>query len=99
MMHRGIFLSIIMGLVGCGDSKLTGEDYGDILASPSGLTLTEAEHSTGWGKTECSACHNFNNIHLVDRSGTGINMPAIQNTVFTGGNGSCATCHGNNGNP
>jgi hypothetical protein len=93
-------LAVACLLIGCGDdARLTGEDYGDLLASPSGLTLTPSEHLSGWGKTDCSLCHNFNNIHLVDRTGTGINMTTIQNTVFAGANSSCATCHGTNGAP
>lgn len=95
-----IAMMIVGGLAGCGDMEpQTGENYGNLLTTPGGLTLNQAKHQTGWGESNCAECHNFNNIHLVDRTGTSLNMAAIRNTVFTQGNSSCATCHGTNGVP
>lgn len=83
----------------CGDMNNTGENYGNILASPSGITLTEETHKGGWGRTDCLMCHNVNNIHLVDRSGTGIDVAAIRQQTFDEGEASCRGCHGTNGAP
>ena len=92
------FATTVFFLISCGGSSSgTGEDYGDILSSPSGLTLTYHEHKVGWGKSDCTLCHNTSNIHLVDRSGTGIDMAAIRAQVATDGLSSCAICHGDNG--
>ncbi len=100
---RGIRAWTLLGIscvaMGCGDVELQGEDYGDLLSSPSGLALTQDEHSAGWGKSDCTMCHNMNNIHLEDRTGTGIDMSLIRETVFTDGLTSCAACHGTNGVP
>ena len=85
-------------LIGCGNEEaLNGEDYGNLLISPSGLTLTQSEHEVGWGKSQCDTCHNFNNIHLEDNTGLGVDVEAIREQVFTEGLSSCASCHGANG--
>ncbi|MBI2345734.1 MAG: hypothetical protein HYV03_02370, partial [Deltaproteobacteria bacterium] len=76
-----------------------GENYGNLLATASGLVLTPDEHAIGWGKSDCTMCHNLNNIHLEDLTGTGIDVTAIRTIVFTQGLSSCATCHGTNGVP
>lgn len=99
--HAGIIV-VVAGIIGaCGNTQdpLTGENYGNLLATSGGLTLDVSKHELGWGKSQCDSCHNFNNIHLTDRTGTGINMQAVQNIVFTDGLSSCATCHGTNGVP
>lgn len=94
-----IIIYLSFGVAACGADlePLSGEDYGNILNSPGGLTLNEEKHTAGWGKSDCSICHNFNNIHLVDRTGTNIDMAAIREIVFTDGLTSCAVCHGTNG--
>ena len=84
-------------LLSCSSTDTQGENYGDIMASPTGLTLTAHEHKQGWGESNCNICHNTSNIHLVDRSDTGINMAAIREQVTTEGLASCSTCHGTNG--
>lgn len=91
---------VSISLMACGDVEpLSGENYGDLITSPSGLTLTEGEHTIGWGKSNCFTCHEINNIHLVDHSGLGFDMEAIRDQTFTEGLTSCATCHGTNGAP
>ncbi len=95
-------IAVVAGLMsGCGSTQdpLLGENYGNLLATPGGLTLDATKHDIGWGKSQCNTCHNFNNIHLTDHTGTGIDMKAIQTIVFTDGLSSCATCHGTNGVP
>ncbi len=98
---RVMIAVMIVGILsGCGSVEpQTGENYGNLLATTGGLTLNQAKHETGWGKSNCNLCHNFNNIHLVDRTGTGIDMAAIRTTVYNQGLSSCATCHGTNGVP
>lgn len=81
----------------CGSTDLQGENYGNLMASPSGLTLVPHEHKEGWGVANCNICHNTSLIHLVDRSGTDINMAAIREQVVTEGLVSCPICHGTNG--
>jgi hypothetical protein len=86
----------------CGNETTTGEDYGDLMQSPSGLVLTESEHQYGWGKSDCTSCHNLNNIHLnQDANGlddSGLNyMPDVRSIVSNGGISSCITCHLANG--
>ena len=92
-------IAIIFSAAACGadSATLSGENYGNLLDTVGGLTLTQKKHSYAWGESECSTCHNFNNIHLVDRTGTGIDMAAIRDIVFSDGLSSCATCHGTNG--
>lgn len=99
---RRIFNLTAIGLfvlaISCGGSQFhDGEDYGDILGSPDGLILTEEEHEIGWGHADCDMCHNLENIHLVDRSGLGIDIEAIYDQVLEDGIEGCSTCHGDNG--
>jgi|APSaa5957512576_1039674.scaffolds.fasta_scaffold54350_1 hypothetical protein len=87
-----------LAAIHCGSEATdTGENFGDITDSPDSLVLTEEEHIYGWGRDDCTMCHNLNNIHLVDRTGIGLNMEDIQDITFEDGEDSCATCHGNNG--
>ena len=91
-------LLLVLLLPGCGGTPLDqGEDYGNILSTPSGLVLTQAEHAPGWGIAECTMCHNLNNIHLVNRSGIAIDIDAIHNQALSDGISGCAACHGTNG--
>lgn len=82
-------------MAGCGTVDTTGENYGDLLLSPAGLEITEAEHPDGWGRADCTVCHNFYNIHLGTVAG--IDMAAVRQTVEDDGLSSCVTCHGTNG--
>lgn len=85
-------------LYSCGGSEFNGgEDYGNILETPGGLTLTEEEHPAGWGRSDCTSCHNLGNIHLVDRTGLNINIDQIHNDAIQDGISGCANCHGGNG--
>lgn len=94
-----VFLGALAAACGDVQNSLQGENYGNLLATTGGLVLDQSKHSTGWSKSDCNLCHNFNNIHLVDRTGTGLDMAAIRTIVYNGGNSSCATCHGTNGVP
>ena len=85
-------------LSACGESELNkGEDYGNLLESPSGLVLTEAEHTGGWGRAECTTCHNLENIHLVNRTGIDLDIDGIHAQAISEGIVGCAVCHGDNG--
>lgn len=87
----------VLFLSSCGGSEFNeGENFGDILASPSGLVLTQSEHSIGWGQANCTACHNLENIHLVDRTGV-THIVAVHNQAIAEGIAGCAACHGTNG--
>lgn len=97
-----LMMTVILGMLAtaCGSMEpQTGENYGNLLATTGGLVLNQSKHETGWGKSNCNLCHNFNNIHLVDRTGTSIDVAAIRTTVYNDGLSSCATCHGTNGVP
>lgn len=80
-----------------GNSTRTGEDYGDLFDSPGGLTLDVNKHPHGWGKSDCTACHNLYNIHLGDDSEEGFDMAAVRELVSTEGISVCSRCHGTNG--
>ena len=93
-----LLLSILFFGIACGDGALDeGENYGNLLDSPEGLVLTEGEHPAGWGRAECTTCHNLDNIHLVDRTGIGVDIEAIHQEALDEGNEGCLTCHGANG--
>ncbi len=89
--------ALSLAAVNCGSATNQGEDYGDILATESGLVLVESEHTYGWGRSDCLVCHNLENIHLVDNSGLGIDVDAIHEQTLEEGEDSCFTCHGTNG--
>jgi hypothetical protein len=90
-------LICIISFVSCGSIEDSGENYGDLLDSPSGLILTEEEHIDGWERADCLLCHSLSNIHLVDRSGIGIDIDAIREETFIDGEEGCSDCHGDNG--
>ncbi|MBI4212214.1 MAG: hypothetical protein HY540_06205 [Deltaproteobacteria bacterium] len=95
-----VFLGMCFLFISCGGARVDeGENFGNILESDSGLTLTESEHAVGWGKAECTICHNLENIHLVDRSGGLVDVNAIRERTLTEGEASCVDCHGTNGIP
>jgi len=94
------FLSFIffVALISCGsEADDNGEDFGNILDSPSSLVLTEDEHVYGWGRSDCLMCHNINNIHLQNRTDVTIDMEEIQDQVAEEGESICMDCHGSNG--
>lgn len=92
------FLAALVLVAACGSyGGISGENYGDIAAGDSGITLTQAEHQVGWGKTNCFECHMTENMHQTDRTGTGLNLEAIQDMTREQGLSSCPTCHGTNG--
>ena len=90
-----IFAWIFCGCVS--EALITGSGYGNIAACTSGTFLTQAEHVTGWGESACFDCHNTENIHQTDHTGTGVNMAAIREQTRTDGLSSCGSCHGSNG--
>jgi hypothetical protein len=88
----------IVALVGCGKGNDDGEDFGNLIAGAQGTQLTRAEHPTGWGRSECFLCHPLEEIHRVDRSGTGtLPLADIRRLVDRDRLGSCPLCHGSNG--
>src|SRR5262245_53940370 len=72
-------------LAACGsDAAPQSENYGNLLASPDGLVLVEAEHPTGWMRSDCFGCHNVNNIHQVNRTGLPddeVDLPGVRAIV------------------
>ena len=88
-------------LAACGsDASPQSENYGNILASPAGLVLVQEEHPTGWGRADCFACHNVNNIHQVNRTGLPddqADLAGVRAIVQNQGESSCMMCHGTNG--
>ena len=87
-----------MLLAACGESDVNqGENFGNLLDSSQGLVLTEAEHEGGWGRTQCSTCHNLENIHLVNRTGIPLDIEAVHNQAIADGPAGCSACHGTNG--
>lgn len=91
-------LGLVVAISSCGESTFNdGEDFGDLLDTPDGLVLTEEEHIGGWGRADCTACHNLENIHLVNRSDIPIDIEAVHEEALEEGIDSCADCHGTNG--
>lgn len=88
-------------IVGCADARKDDkrlEDYGDFYRANGTLNTSPTSHPQGWGKSECFACHNINNIHKVVRiSGLDVDLDAIEKKIDTDGLTSCSTCHGSNG--
>ncbi len=92
---------LLVFVAACGSSASPqSENYGNILASPDGLVLVQEEHPTGWGRADCFACHNVNDIHQVNRTGlpdAAVDLPGVRAIVQSGGESSCPMCHGSNG--
>ena len=104
MMRRAVLSSFLwLVAAACGSSGgATSENYGNLLASPEGLVVTQQEHPTGWGRPECFACHEICNIHTVNRTGLPddvIDLAGVRAIVQSGGEASCPMCHGSNGLP
>lgn len=93
-----LIFCFLLFLCACGSANnIGGEDYGNIAAGPMGTTLTQAEHTYGWGRADCYECHSNFNIHQEDRTGTGLNLEAIRTMTENQGLSICASCHGTNG--
>ena len=91
-------LFFLVLLAGCGSGELNrGEDYGNLLDKTGGLVLTSERHSGGWGRADCTLCHNLKNIHLVNRTKVPLDINAIRQRALDEGNSGCAACHGKNG--
>lgn len=100
MSSRTILLLMGIALIGiaCGNTSVNGgEDYGNILNNPQGLVLTEDVHRVGWGRADCTTCHNLENIHLVNRTGVAIDIAQIHTQAIENGIAGCSACHGANG--
>ncbi|MBI1909474.1 MAG: hypothetical protein HYS22_04835 [Deltaproteobacteria bacterium] len=95
-----VVFCLIVLLMACGGSPVNeGENYGNLLSTDQGLVLTEGEHEAGWGRSDCTLCHNLENIHRINRTGIPIDIDAIHDQALSDGIASCATCHGTNGVP
>jgi len=96
-----LLIAALAAVAGCGESADTeSENYGNLLASPAGLTLVADEHPTGWGRAQCFACHEVRNIHTVNRThlpDEDIDLPGVRAIVHEQGEASCKQCHGMNG--
>jgi len=95
----GIVVAVaVTAFVGCGKGNDDGENFGNLIASAQGTQLTRDEHPTGWKRSECFLCHPVDEIHKVDRSGTGVlPLADIRRLVDRDGLSSCHLCHGDNG--
>jgi hypothetical protein len=89
---------LLLALAGCGDDPCAGTR--DLLASPSALTLTEAEHELGWGRSECFQCHQQFRIHEEDCIDVAaVDGAAIDEASDPDDTTTCVPCHGSNGVP
>lgn len=93
-----LLLSLTLGTaMACGHND-PGENHGDLFQTAEGLSLTVAEHTPGWGRSDCFSCHLPKNIHVKNQTGyEGIDLDAINDQVQSQGEASCASCHGSNG--
>lgn len=85
-------------MLACGDEADIefGEVYPELVSSGA-LLVTATNHPDGWGRENCSLCHNYNNIHLVNRLGIPLDLEGIRELTFIGGDSTCPSCHGTNG--
>ena len=99
-MTRAYLIAVVavLATASCGSGNDHGQDFGNLIASAQGVQLTQAEHPDGWQKRECFTCHPVEEIHQVDRSGTGtLPLADIRAFVAKDGLASCHNCHGSNG--
>jgi hypothetical protein len=88
----------VAAFVGCGGGNDHGQNFGNLIASAQGTQLTREEHPDGWTRTDCFVCHPVEEIHQVDRTGTGVlPLEDIRKLVARDGLASCHLCHGDNG--
>ena len=80
-------------LMACADDPCP---RGDMRDSKQGLVVTQAEHPTGWGQSECAACHATAALHQQACS-EGVDMDAVRDLLDTGDADDCTSCHGGNG--
>ena len=87
-------------LSGCAELELElgCDDLSGMVDGAGGLTVTEEEHTTGWGQSRCQTCHSVEKIHVMNCSGLeDIDLAEIRAQVDDHGTDSCAACHGDNG--
>ena len=83
-------------LAACGDDDPCA-GLSDLLASPGGLALTEAEHPEGWGRSDCMLCHPAATLHAADCTSADVDMAAVRAATDPDDTTSCVPCHGANG--
>jgi hypothetical protein len=90
---------ILLSLLSCGEAgEDEGQDFGNLFDGPSGIILSRDEHEEGWGRSACLSCHPVEEIHRVDRTGSGVlPLKDIREFVARAGLESCPVCHGDNG--
>jgi hypothetical protein len=90
---------LLLWLLGCGGTEEDeGQDFGNLFDGPSGIILTRDEHESGWGRSDCLVCHPVEEIHRLNRTGSGtLPLEDIREFVARAGLGSCSVCHGDNG--
>ena len=91
-------LPFCLVLSACGSDTRDREDYGDITKGPGGVVLVNPdEHIGGWGRNQCTMCHNILNIH--QRPGNGLAPKALRDVFHARNNDTsyCMLCHGKNG--
>lgn len=88
-----LFVGMLFGISACGVSSQS-ENYE--MTGPSPLTLTVQNHTHGFTKQNCFACHIPHNLHQVDHLGDP-SFPYAQLYVERQGLSSCSGCHGQNG--
>lgn len=91
-------LALLLVTAGCELYQTTCDDLGNMLDSPAGLEVTEAEHPTGWAQANCWQCHHVDRMHTLNCSGLDeLDIEGIRERVEDEGLESCSSCHGNNG--
>lgn len=101
-MSRPNLLLVLMALglayfTGCGDGARKVENYGDLVHRPEGVALTATNHKGGWGRTQCTLCHNLElNVHRSVDSPVNPEL-TLRDYKTKGGDVYCQTCHGSNG--
>jgi hypothetical protein len=77
---------------------LACDDLSGSLVDQGGLTVTEEEHPTGWGKSACLLCHSVERVHVKNCTGLDeVDIDEIRAIVDAEGTDSCVDCHGDNG--
>ena len=97
-MNRRIlaFALALAALAACGsDDPCAG--VSDLLASPGGLALTEAEHPAGWGRSDCMLCHQAAAIHTASCASAPVDLAAVREEADPEDTRTCVACHGANG--